>query len=339
MADIERANGHKPAGLLHILHPALMSAPRPRDEDLDYKLDQALASVVSLRAHVPEEAFTASFLGTDRQGSGIVIDREGLVLTIGYLISEADQVMLTTVEGDTVQAHPVAYDYEFGFGLVRAIEPLGLEPMALGSSAAVKERETVVVGAGGGRPFAISVRVVSKREFAGYWEYLLDEAIFTAPPHPAWSGAALIGRGGTLVGVGSLIVEEARRGRKPAPGNMFVPVDILKPILDELLRQGQLSRPPRPWLGMYTAEAQDKLVVTGVFTGGPADEAGVEAGDILVSVEGEPVETIAGFYRRLWAAGPAGVEVTLSVNRDGTEMHLPVRTSDRNRRMRSPRGH
>lgn len=339
MADIERANGHKPAGLMHILHPALMSAPRPRDEDLDYELDQALAAVVSLRAHVPEEAFTASFLGTDRQGSGIVIDRDGLVLTIGYLISEADQVMLTTVDGNTVQAHPVAYDYESGFGLVRAIEPLGVAPMALGSSAAVRERDTLVVGAGGGRPFAISARVVSKREFAGYWEYLLDEAIFTSPPHPAWSGAALIGPGGTVVGVGSLIVEEARRGRRPLPGNMFVPVDLLKPILDELVAQGGLDRPPRPWLGMYTADAQDRLIVTGVFTGGPADEAGVEAGDILVALGGEPVETVAQLYRRLWASGRAGVEVTLTVSRDGIELHLPVRTSDRNRRMRTPRGH
>jgi S1-C subfamily serine protease len=339
MADIERANGHKPAGLLHILHPALMSAPRPRDEELDYKLDEALAAVVSLRSHVPDEAFTASFLGTDRQGSGVVIDRDGLVLTIGYLISEADQVMLTTVDGDTVQAHPVGYDYETGFGLVRAITPLGVEPMALGSSAAVRERETLVVGAGGGRPFAISVRVVSKREFAGYWEYLLDEAIFTSPPHPAWSGAALIGPGGRLVGTGSLIVEEARRGRRPVPGNMFVPIDLLKPILDELLTHGRLDRPPRPWLGMYTAEAQDKLIVTGVYDGGPADQGGVEAGDILIAIGGEPVESIASFYRRLWAAGPAGVEVTISVSRDGSELHLPVHTGDRNRNMRAPRGH
>ena len=339
MADIERANGHRPQGLLHVLHPALMSAPRPRPEDLDFDLDETLASIVSLRSKVPEEAFTSSFLGTDRQGSGVLIDNDGLVLTIGYLISEAESVTLSTVNGLSVQAHPVAYDYESGFGLVRAIQPLGVKPMALGSSAEVQERDTVIVGSAGGRAYAISVRVVSKREFAGYWEYLLDEAIFTSPPHPAWSGAALIGKSGHLIGIGSLIVEEARRGERPAPGNMFVPIDILKPIMSDMVARGPHGRSGRPWLGMYTAEAEDRLIITGVFSGGPADEAGVEAGDAIVALNGEDVESVADFYRKIWASGSAGVEVTLSVQREGQEIHLPIRTGDRRRLMRAPKGH
>jgi len=339
MAEIERANGHRPSGLLHVLHPALMSAPRPRPEELDFDLDETLAAIVALRSHVPEDAFTASFLGTDRQGSGIVIDEQGLVLTIGYLISEADQVTLSSVGGRVVQAHPVAYDYESGFGLVRAIQPLGVKPLAFGSAADVSEQDTAIVGSAGGRAYAISVKVVSKREFAGYWEYLLDEAIFTSPPHPAWSGAALIGPDGKLIGVGSLIVEDARRSRRAQPGNMFVPIDLLKPILGDLLSYGRLPRPPRPWLGMYTAEAAGRLVVTGVFDHGPADEGGIQAGDFVLAINGESVDSVAEFYRKIWDSGPAGVDVTVSVVRDGTEMHLSIKTSDRNRRMRAPRGH
>jgi S1-C subfamily serine protease len=339
MADIERANGHRPQGLLHVLHPALMSAPRPKPEELDFDLDEALGAVLGLRAKVPEEAFTSSFLGTDRQGSAVLIDDDGLALTIGYLISEAESVTLTTVGGKSVQAHPVAYDYESGFGLVRAIQPLGVKPMAFGSSAEVAERDTVIVGSAGGRPYAISVRVVSKREFAGYWEYLLDEAIFTSPPHPAWSGAALIGKGGRLIGIGSLIVEEARKGQRPAPGNMFVPIDLLKPIMSDMLARGPQGRSGRPWVGMYTAEAGGKLVITGVFSGGPADQAGVEAGDVIVALNGEDLESVADFYRKIWASGPPGVEITLSVNREGQDMHLAIRTSDRRRLMRAPKSH
>jgi S1-C subfamily serine protease len=339
MADIERANGHRPQGLLHVLHPALMSAPRPKTEELDFDLDETLGAVLALRSKVPEEAFTSSFLGTDRQGSAVLIDADGLALTIGYLISEAESVTLTTVDGKSVSALPVAYDYESGFGLVRAIGALGVKPMPIGSSAEVKERDTVIAGSAGGRPYAISVRVVSKREFAGYWEYLLDEAIFTSPPHPAWSGAALIGKGGRLIGIGSLIVEEARQGQRPAPGNMFVPIDLFTPIRAEMIARGPQGRAGRPWLGMYTAEAGGKLVITGVFTGGPADQAGVEAGDVLVALNGEEIESVADFYRKIWASGPAGVEVTLSVNREGQDMHLSVRTSDRRRLMREPKSH
>jgi S1-C subfamily serine protease len=339
MADIERANGHRPQGLLHVLHPALMSAPRPKPEELDFDLDTALSAIVGLRAKVPEEAFTSSFLGTDRQGSAVIIDESGLALTIGYLISEAESVMLTTVDGDTVQAHPVAYDYESGFGLVRAIGKLGVKPMPIGTSQDVKERDTVIVGSAGGRPYAISVRVVSKREFAGYWEYLLDEAIFTSPPHPAWSGAALIGPGGRLVGIGSLIVEEARKGERPAPGNMFVPTDLFVPIKDDMLARGPEGRSGRPWLGMYTAEAGGKLIVTGVFSGGPADQAGVEAGDVIVALNGEELGSVAEFYRRIWKSGSPGTEVTLSVSREGQDMHLAIRTGDRRRLMRPARRH
>jgi serine protease Do len=269
----------------------------------------------------------------------VLIDDAGLALTIGYLISEAESVTLTTVGGKSVQAHPVAYDYESGFGLVRAIQPLGVKPMAFGSSAEVAERDTVIVGSAGGRPYAISVRVVSKREFAGYWEYLLDEAIFTSPPHPAWSGAALIGKGGRLIGIGSLIVEEARKGQRPAPGNMFVPIDLLKPIMSDMLARGPQGRSGRPWVGMYTAEAGGRLVITGVFSGGPADQAGVEAGDVIVALNGEDLESVADFYRKIWASGPPGVEITLSVNREGQDMHLAIRTSDRRRLMRAPKSH
>lgn len=339
MSEIERANGHKPEGILHMLHPALMSAPRPKPEELDYDLEQALKSVVGLRSLVPEDAFSASYLGTEREGNAVVIGEDGLVLTIGYLISEADSITLTTHDGRAVPAHVVAYDYETGFGLLRAMTALKLPALELGSAASIAERDNVIVGAAGGIRFSIAARVISKREFAGYWEYLLDEAIFTTPPHPVWSGAALIGHDGTLVGIGSLIVQDAAAGDETVPGNMFVPIDLIKPILNDMLTKGDSMREPRAWVGMYTTEAADHLFVTGVLPDGPAAAAGIQPGDIVSTINGEDVATVADMYRAIWRTGAAGAEVDFGLLRDGTPLYISVRSADRRDRLRRHRRH
>ena len=243
---------------------------QPGPEDLSCELDPLLNAVVALRAEVPEDAFTASFLGTERSGSGVVINEDGVILTIGYLITEAQSIWLTANNGTVVQGHTLAYDQVTGFGLIQPLGRFKLPMLSMGSVATVEPDDDVFVIGYGGRHHALKAKVVGKREFAGNWEYVLDEALFTAPAHPHWSGTALVDEYGRLVGIGSLLVQEAREEGQALQGNMFVPVDALKPILNDLMRYGKTSGPARPWLGWYVAEVEGQLVVSGVTDGGPA---------------------------------------------------------------------
>ncbi len=339
MSKDGRVNGHRPKGFTQLLHPSLKQVSLPKGEDLSFDLDVVLDAVVGLRAEIPGDAFTAAILGTEREGNGIVIDDDGLVLTIGYLITEAIAVQLTTASAKTLAAEAIGYDYDSGFGLVRALAPIGVSPLVLGSSADLDEREPVIVAGHGGRGQTIGGRVVSKREFAGYWEDLLDEAIFTAPPHPNWGGTALIGHDGTLRGVGSLYVEDAAGGDRSVPGNMMVPIDLLKPILSELTAFGRVRRKQRPWLGLFTAEAMGHLFVAGVAPGGPADDSGLESGDVIVSLNGRNLDGMTDLYRKLWALGPAGVTVHFTVLRGGDAIDVPIHTADRYDFLKSPMEH
>lgn len=317
----------------------IQESRRPRPQDVTYDLDKALSAVVSVRAEIPDDAFTAGILGTERAGNGVVIDEGGLVLTIGYLITEAESVWLMGAGGQATQGHVVAYDQATGFGLVQALEDLRLPPLPLGSAATVDVGEPVVFAGFGGRPYATRAAVIAKREFAGYWEYVLDEALFTAPAHPNWGGGALIDRDGRLVGIGSLFVQLPQAGKGAIEGNMVVPIDLLAPIRHDLLRFGRTTAPPRPWLGIYVAEAEDQFVIVGVAEDGPADKAGVEVGDRVVEVDGRSVDSLANLFRSVWAAGVAGVEIPLTLWREGEVILLSVQSVDRNLLLKRPRLH
>ncbi|WP_123147970.1 S1C family serine protease [Mesorhizobium delmotii] len=295
-------------------------------------IDTILRSIVAVRASIPDDAFTANALGTSREGSGVVIRDNGLVLTIGYLITEAEEVWLTDHNGRVVPAHALAYDQESGFGLAQALAPLGLPAVAFGDAARATAGDPVVLADGIGQ--AVSAHIVTKQEFAGYWEYLLDEAIFTAPAHPSWGGAALIGQDGRLLGIGSLRLQMSRAG-EIADINMVVPIDLLPPILDDLLTRGQVARPPRPWLGAFSAESNGEVVVMSVAEGSPAAEAGLRQGDIISDVRDREVDGLADFYRKLWQ-NPAGAEIPLRVVRDGRETWLRVKSADRNSFLKKP---
>jgi S1-C subfamily serine protease len=284
-------------------------------------LDELVAAVVRVKTFINPDGRSVQNLGREREGSGIVIDQSGLVLTIGYLMVEAHAAEIVTNAGRTVPAAVVGYDHDTGFGLLRAMEPLRIKPLEFGKSGDVKERDPELVASFGGTGMVLPVHVVSRREFAGSWEYLVDSAIFTSPPHPAWSGAALINRAGKLVGVGSLIVGDAGGGGGDGvPGNMFVPIDGLIPILADLLAHGRASGPGKPWLGVYAQEAHGSLLVGRTTAGSPAEKAGIKRGDFVLGVNGAQVHSLADFYRRLWSAGPAGVTVELEV-RSGGETH------------------
>ena len=286
---------------------------QPKPEDYAYDLDRALAAMVALRATVPADAFTAETLGTERAGNGVFIRGNGLVLTIGYLITEADNIWLTLSDGRSVPGHVLGYDQESGFGLVQALAKLDMPALDFGNSAAASVGERVVVGGAGGRQRSVGARIVAKQEFAGYWEYVLDEAIFTAPAHPNWGGTALIGPAGDLLGIGSLQLQHAAEKGEAQNINMVVPIDLLKPILADLMKFGRRNTPARPWLGLYATEVENRLVIVGLADRGPAKRADLRTGDVVLAVAGTEVHDLAGLFRRVWAQGRAGVDVPITI--------------------------
>ena len=313
----------------------LASQPRPGDYSFD--LDRALSAIVGLHSIIPPDAFSADTLGTERAGNGVLID-DGLVLTIGYLITEAEAVWLHLGEGRVVEGHALGFDTESGFGLVQALGHIDLEPLPLGSSSAAEIGDRVVVGGAGGRTRSLASHIAAKQEFAGYWEYLLDDAIFTYPAHPNWGGTGLISNRGELIGIGSLQLEREREG-KTEHVNMTVPIDLLKPVLDDIRKFGRVNKPARPWLGMYSTEIENKVVVVGIAAKGPAARAELKAGDVILAVNGEKISSQAGFYRRLWALGPAGVDVPLTVYHEGVTFDVVLSSTDRMKLLKAPRLH
>ena len=287
-----------------------------------------LDAIVGVRAQIPSDARTAQVLGEERQGSGVIIGEDGLVVTIGYLILEADQVEIELADERVLPAEILAYDYDTGFGLLRPQVNPGIAPIALGDSSGLADRTQVLVAGFDEQEPAMPAYVVSRRDFAGYWEYLLPRAIFTAPPYRNYGGAGLIGRDGRLLGIGSLFVGDALEDRN-LPGNMFVPIEALTPILAELVAHGRAQGPVRPWLGIYGAEERRRVFVNRVAPEGPAAAAGLLVDDLIVAVDDDPVQSLDDFYRAVWALGEAGVEVPLTVLRGGALITLAVRSGDR----------
>jgi len=300
-----------------------------RTAEEERRPEELIGSVVRVRMKALPDARSNETLGPLREGTGVVIDDAGHVLTIGYLVIESDAIEVTTIDEKTVPAQLVGYDHASGFGLLKAQAPLGVKPIALGESGALAVREPVMILPWGSPAAAAVAYVVSRREFTGSWEYLLDSAIFTSPPMLVWQGAALVNRELKLVGIGSLLVRDATHGEQPIPGNMFVPIDLLKPILADLKTRGRTAGAPRPWLGMTTEESRGRLLVSRVSPDSPAAQAGVEPGDVVLGVGATPVKTHSELYRSVWALGPAGVEVPLRILHSGEAKDVRVKSIDR----------
>ncbi len=291
--------------------------------------EDLLSSVVRIKTYINPDGRTVDNLGMERDGSGIVIDDTGLVLTIGYLMVEAHAAEIITNDGRKVSANVIGYDHDTGFGLLKANAPLKVRSMQFGKSGDLKIGDPVLAASFGGRDGIAPAFVVSRREFAGSWEYLIDGAIYTAPAHSHWSGAALITREGKLVGVGSLIVGDALGNGRGVAGNLYVPTDLLAPILAELIANGAAGGTPKPWLGLNTQQLEDRLVVSRVTPNGPADKAGLRKGDVILNVAGDAPTSLPDFYRKMWAVGPAGSTVPLDVQREGQSRHFDVQSMDR----------
>jgi S1-C subfamily serine protease len=311
---------------------------RPRPRDYEFDVDRALSSVVAIRASVPEDAFTATTLGAERAGNAVLISEEGVVLTIGYLVTEAAEIQLETQSGVVVPGHVLGIDQASGLGLVQALEPLGIPAMALGDSRHAAPGDIAIVAGAGGRRRSVAGKVVARQEFSGSWEYLIEEAIFTMPAHPNWGGAALIGAEGTLLGVGSLQLQHQGSSGPPRALNMVVPTELLVPIYDDL-KAGRPSRPPRPWLGLFAQEQQSSVVVLDVASDGPARRAGLHRGDTVRVAGGMDISNLADFYRSVWALGASGVDVPLTIERDGDVFEVTLKSADRRSFLKTPRLH
>jgi S1-C subfamily serine protease len=303
-------------------------------DEIERRVEDTLGAVVRVRMRALADARSNATLGPTREGSGVLIE-PGYVVTIGYLVIEPDSIEVTTGASRTLPATLAGYDHASGFGLLRVQGELGIKPLPLGDSGALGVREPVIVIPAGGREAASAAYVMSRRQFTGSWEYLLESAIFTAPANPAWAGAALVNRELHLVGVGSLLVRESGDAGGAMPGNMFVPIDLLKPILAELKAQGRTKETPRPWLGLNTETVQGRLFVTRVSPESPADKAGLKQGDVVIGVAGVAVKTHAELYRKLWSLGAAGVEVPLRILQDGDVRDVRVKSIDRTQYFKS----
>lgn len=312
--------------------PDIDPALQPTTEDLTFDLKAALRAIYLIRTRVPEDGFTAQSLGSERTGHAVLIDERGLLLTIGYLIVEAESVWLVDADGAAVEGHVIGADTETGFGLVQMLGRPNNAPLKIGTATDLNVGDPAILAGFGGCGQAINVEVVGRREFAGYWEYLLDNAIFTSPPHPFWGGSALIGMDGTLKGICSLFVQESEASDdsgEPREGNMVVPIDLIHDVKDELMKHGQRLSPPRPWLGMFSAESSGKVVVAGLWNGGPADQAGLEAGDLVLEIAGQPVECMAKMYKTIWGLGAAGANVPMTLFRDKRIIEVEVESANR----------
>lgn len=291
--------------------------------------EEILKTIVKVRALIHEDAVTAQSLGTEREGNGILIDSAGHILTIGYIILESKTIEVTWSDGEVSDAAFVGYDYDTGFGLLRVIQAKDIAPMKLGKSSELKAGEPALVAGHKGADSILGVRVAARREFTGYWEYLLENAIYTIPHYQNFAGAALIGSDGSLLGIGSIFTQINVPGIGTLPANMFVPIDLLKPILADLVATGRSRLPQRPWLGMHTDESHGRVFVIRIHPGGPAEKAKLQIGDLILKVNDQPVESQADFFRKVWALGTAGVKVPISILRGAKIQDITLNSADR----------
>ena len=311
---------------------------RPNPEKLLFNLDSAINSVVKVRTSIPAAAFTADVLGTERIGSGVLINNSGLILTVGYLVTEAETVWLTTNLNQSIPGHVVAYDQSSGLGLVQALGSLDIDASELDSSDLVTVNDDIFFISYGGIEHSLCSKISRIDEFAGYWEYLLEAAVYTSPPHPQWGGAAVFNKKGHIIGIGSLFLQEIFEGQN-LQGNLAIPTSILKSIMGDMLEFGRSSAPARPWLGMYAVESEKTLTVNSLARYGPAELAGVLQGDKVVGVGEESVSTLANFFRSVWTLGAAGVSVPININRNGNQLQLVINSIDRNDFLLKPQTH
>jgi len=298
-------------------------------ESFKTRIQEQLNSIVSIYAKIPNHAFSAGLMGTERRAYGAVIREDGLIATVGYIFTDAETIFVSTSEWDSQPAYVVANDYETGIGLLKTIRPLQLKPLTLGDSDTLFVGSAVTIGTSGGVRDLLESQIVAKEEFAGRWEYLLEGALYTYPAHPDWSGTVLFDIFGEFCGIGSLMVKERFVGSEPVDSNMFIPINLLRDNMDELIEYGGCKPPPRPWLGLLSEARRGYVHVVGLYPNGPAELAGVQIGDVIVNVASNPVPELSLFFTDVWELGPAGTIIPLTLIRDSEIIEINITSSDR----------
>lgn len=320
------------------LHAAQPPAAAAGAQSVIDALTKANAAVVGIRVIAADGARSAETLGKQRSGSGVVIGPD-TVLTIGYLMLEAESIQVVTQDNRTLPAKAVAYDLATGFGIVKPLLPLrGVTPVALGSHGSLEAGEPLMAATGGEDGDVSMTRLVSKRSFSGYWEYHIESALFTSPPIGNHSGAPLFNQRGELLGIGSLFVMDAMGDSRRLPGNMFVPVDLLKPILSEMQQTGTTKLSRRPWLGLTSAEQGGRVQIVRVNRESPAQVAGLQPGDFVLAVDGTKVATLEDFYKKLWEHTNPEDEIKLTVLQGADVKVITLKGVDRMSTMIKPAG-
>jgi S1-C subfamily serine protease len=317
---------------------ALPKSIQIKPKALEFDLQPALDSLVFIHMEAFEDGLTANTLGTQRNGYGVVISAQGTILTIGYLITEASKIWITTNKGVVVPGFTLAYDQATGFGLIQPLGALECSHLEMGSSDTLELPQKAYALGHGGVAHSMETQIIAQQEFVGFWEYLIEDALYTTPAHPRWCGAALVDTLGRLIGIGSLLVQQESKG-EVVECNMFVPIDLLKPILNDLINTGQTSAAARPWLGIYTVEAEGQLIISFITPGSPAEKAGIKDGDQVVKVGLDRVFTLSQLWQAIWKLGQAGVKVPLSLARDGELIHITLTSVDRNSLLKKPMMH
>lgn len=297
-------------------------------------IPRAQAAIVQIRAVIAADARTAAALGRHRVGNGVVIDHKGHILTIGYLILEAESIEVILPDNRIVVAAYVGYDHATGFGVIKADRTQGLDPVTIGSSSELNVGDPILLVGHGSTASIRPASLIARGEFTGYWEYLLEEALYVTPPHPEYAGAAMLDANGRLMGIGSIYTQIVMPQYGAVPCNMFVPIDLLKPILEDLIAKGRTITPPRPWLGVHAEESHGRVFISRVYGEGPAQAAGLQERDIIINVNGNPVKGLADFYRKVWALGKAGVQVPLTLLQGNHIKEIKVHSSDRHQYLR-----
>jgi S1-C subfamily serine protease len=313
------------------LEVVIPNSLRPKQKNYDFNFETAFAAVVSISSHIPETARSAESLGTHRLGHGVCIRPNGLILTVGYLAMEAETIWLSFADGRTIQAHALAHDGDTGLCLLQPLAHISTPYLPLGSAKALKVNDPIILAGAGGVSQAIAAKIVARQSFAGYWEYLLHNALMTSPDHPQWGGAAMINTKGELVGIGSLQLEQEDEKGKTKALNLSIPIDVLLPVLDDMITYGRPHREPRPWLGCQAAEIDNQIVIIGISKRSPARKADLRAGDIVRAIDGKALTTLSDFWRHLWSTGPAGCDVKLTLFREDTEFEVTIRTTENHR--------
>ena len=286
-------------------------------------------SVVKIDSIIPPEARTAQSLGTVRGGNGVVIDDKH-ILTIGYIVVEAETITITLPDGKKFPGELIGYDHTTGFGILRTIIQSDLTPLKIGDSDQLTKEDFLYVlpYLTEGRPSA--VKMVSRRSFAGWWEYFLDKPIYTYPANSSFAGSALINEYGEVLGIGSLYVGDAAATGISSPGNMFVPINDLKPILDDLIQNGRRTKDIKPYMGLTSSDNTGQVKITRVNDNGPAAKAGFSVNDTILAVNNEKINNIEDFYKVVWSFGGPGTKLQFDIERNQEKLNIELTTMDRN---------